>query len=141
MKINTKYIVIDNLSYEAMSQIFDTSILYNTNHIVVKCKKFTLEEIDVALECHSKMLLNIISPNSDDDLEYILDNRGKIIDILIEMSCDPESSIDCIRFELEMEQAKMDYFGKNFFDRNGMPIGLSSPNYFNPIAKIDVEYI
>lgn len=137
--IGTKYLIIDKLDYETLSKIFYTNVLYETNHIIIKYKNFSREEIDKALEEHSKTLANIysLSPDTDDLEEYILDYRGKIIDMLAEMSSyDAEDSASVIRETLMLEQIKIDGLKRNirgFCNQNS--------KYFNPDARIDVQFI
>lgn len=137
--IETKYLIIDKLDYKTLAKIFNTDILHETNHVVIKYKKFSTEEIDKALEEHSKTLANICSLNSDDDdsEEYTLNNRGKIIDMLAEMSCyDAKDSVSVIQETLMLEQIKLDGLRKTL-------VGFCNQHsrYFNPEAKIDIQFI
>ena len=52
--IKTNYLVIDNLNYETLVKIFSTDVLYETNNIIVKQKKFSTKEIETALAEHTK---------------------------------------------------------------------------------------
>lgn len=84
-EIKTNYLTIDNLSYETLVKIFDTSVIYDTNHIIVRQKKFSTEEIEKALAEHSKTLSHIYALDDDDEIEYTLNNRGVVLDLLLDM--------------------------------------------------------
>ena len=81
-----KILVINDLTYETLSKVFSSDILYDTDKIIVKQKMFTDEEVEKALAEHSKYLANVYS--LDEDFvpdEKPLNDRGKIIELLSDM--------------------------------------------------------
>lgn len=131
---------ISDLTYDSLSMIFDSRILYDVDEIVIKIPHFTEKQIEDALIRHLQYLLKLQTDEIDGDSES-LNNRGKIIDFLMQLPCSDEDGfeevISYIQDTLMMEQIyiygleKLVFFGnKRMNDR-----------YFNPNAKIVVEEI
>lgn len=139
--IGTKYLVIDNLNYETLVKIFSTDVLYETNNIIVKQKKFSKEEIEAALAEHTKLLASVWSLNEEDcPEECTLNNRGEVIDLLAEMLDDDYSSEEyttAIQETLLFKQMQLDGMRRNIYNS----ANNKRSRYFNPDARIDVKFI
>lgn len=139
--IGTKYLVIDNLNYETLVKIFSTDVLYETNNIIVRQKKFSTEEIETALAEHTKLLANVWSLNEEDCPEgCTLNHRGEIIDLLAEMLGDDYSSEEyttAIQETLLFKQMQLDGMRRNIYNS----ANNKRSRYFNPDAIIDVQFI
>lgn len=131
-------ITIDNLEYETLCKIFEHDYLYETDRIVVKQKKFSEEEIETALAKYTGQLSKAFSVDSDID-EFILNDRGKILDLLINMldeTYDGEFST-AIEDAVMYEQWWIEGFRKHLtWRKDNKP-----PCYFNPEANIETVFI
>jgi hypothetical protein len=139
-EIKTNYLTIDNLSYETLVKIFDTSVIYDTNHIIVRQKKFSTEEIEKALAEHSKTLSHIYALDDDDEIEYTLNNRGVVLDLLLDMlgdEYDDETCVTAIPETIMLEQMKLDGLRRNIYNS----ANNKHSRYFNPDARVDIEFI
>lgn len=139
--IKTNYLVIDDLKYETLVKIFSTDVLYETNSIVVKQKKFSTEEIETALAEHTKLLANIWSLNEEECPEKCtLNYRGEIIDLLAEMLGDDYSSegyTTAIQETLLFKQMQLDGMRRNIYNS----ANNKHSRYFNPDAMINIQFI
>lgn len=139
--IKTNYLVIDNLNYETLVKIFNTDVLYETNNIIVKQKKFSTKEIEIALAEHTKLLASVWSLNEEDcPEECTLNNRGEVIDLLAEMLGDDYSSEEyttAIQETLLFKQMQLDGMRRNIYNS----ANNKRSRYFNPDAIIDVQFI
>lgn len=137
-----KVLVINDLTYETLSKIFSSDILYDTDKIIVKQKMFTDEEVEGALAEHTQYLANVYS--LDDDFvpdEKPLNDRGKIIELLSEMLSYDLNDIDematAIQETLLFEQMKLYGLRKFVFSSKFK----SKQRYFNPEAPIVIELL
>ena len=76
-------LIIKDLSYNTLIKVIDGSVLYDSNKITVKQKKFTTEEIEKALCEQTQYLAKVYSLNEDDweEESKCLNNRGAVIDL------------------------------------------------------------
>lgn len=137
-----KTLTINDLSYETLSKVFSSDVLYDTDKIIVKLKMFTNEEVERALAEHSKYLANVYSLDEDfiSD-EKPLNDRGKIIELLSDMLGYDLDDIDemgtAIQETLLFEQMKL-YGLRKFVFSNRFK---NRQRYFNPEAPIVVEIL
>lgn len=135
-----KEIIIKDLTRKTLSQLFDASILYDTDRIIIKIKPFSVIEIQKALTTHLEYLLNVYSDDFEGDSEP-LNDKGKVIDLLSEIQCyelcDIEERHTVIAETLMMEQMRL--YGLRelvFCSDNRM-----GKRYYNPYAEIAFEIL
>lgn len=123
-------ITIDNLEYETICEVFNHEHLYETDRVIVKQRKFTYEDIHVAL----LKVMNILSEEFEEG-KY-KDKCGKVIDLLVYMlSCDEDDPI-AIQETLLFEQ----WWVKGLRDDCKFS-KERKPRYFNPEARIVTIFI
>lgn len=131
---------INDLTYNSLSMIFDSTILYDTDKIVIKIPHFTQRQIEDALIQQLQYLLKLQTDEMDGDSES-LNDRGKIIDFLIGLQGsdedDFEDIVSHIQETLMMEQMRIYGLRKLVFCSDKRMGG----RYFNPDAEIVVEKI
>ena len=135
-----KTLIINDLSYETLSKVFSSDILYDTDKIVIKLKMFTDEEVEKALAEHTQYLANVYSlDNHFVSDEKSLNDRGRIIELLSDMLGYDLDNIDemgtAIQETLLFEQMKL-YGLRKFVFGNRI-----RQRYFNPGARIIIELL
>lgn len=135
-----KTLTINDLSYETLSKVFSSDILYDTDKIVIRLKIFSNEEVENALAEHTQYLANVYSlDNNFVSDEKPLNDRGKIIELLSDMLGYDLDDIDemgtAIQETLLFEQMKL-YGLRKFVFGNRI-----RQRYFNPEARIIIELL
>ena len=123
-------ITIDNLEYGTLCEVFNHEHIYETDRVVVKQKKFTYDDIQLAL----LKVMNVLSEEFEEG-KY-KDKCGKVIDLLISMISYDEDDPTPIREALLFEQ----WWVKGLRDECKLSKGRK-PRYFNPEAKIETIFI
>lgn len=135
-------IIINDLSYNTLSKIFDGKILYDTNKIIIKQKRFTTEEIEKALYEQTQYLAKVYSLNQEDleEESECLNNRGAVIDLLSNMLGDDYEDKDASTAIQEMLLFKqMELYGLRKLVFNSYKNNRS--RYFNVNARIETKFI
>ena len=135
-------IIINDLSYNTLIKIFDGKILYDTNKIIIKQKRFTTEEIEKALYEQTQYLAKVYSLNQEDleEESECLNNRGAVIDLLSDMLGDDYEDKDASTAIQEMLLFKqMELYGLRKLVFNSYKNNRS--RYFNVNARIETKFI
>lgn len=135
-------ITINNLEYETLNEIYDGQFIYETDRIIVKQKKFSEQEIELALMNQTKLLAQVYDNSFDIGEDgVVMNNRGKIIELLSEMLGDDYDDPDMstsIQETIMHSQWQTEGL-RRYCTWNGKE---DKPlRYFNPEAEIDIVYI
>lgn len=135
-------LIINDLSYNTLIKVIEGRVLYDSNRIIVKQKKFTPEEIEKALCEQTSYLAKVYSLNEDDCIEETecLNNRGAVIDLLTDMLGDDYENntlATAIQEKLLFKQMQLYGLRKFIFCSNKN----KNSRYFNVNARIDTEFI
>lgn len=140
--IEANIIIINNLEYETLNKIYDGQFIYDTDRIVVKQKKFSKQEIELALMNHTKLLAKVYDNSFDiGEDENEMNNRGSIIELLSEMLGDDYDDTDMstsIQETIKNRQWQTEGLRKYCMwnGKEDKPL-----RYFNPEAEIEIVYI
>ena len=137
-----KVIIIGDLTYETLSKVFDNNLLYDTNRIIIKQKVFTNEDVEMALDEHTKYISDAYDLHKQcTSNRNSIEDRGKVIDLLSNMLAydlsDSSEMGTAIQEVLLFRQ--MQLYGMRKF-----VYGSESrvrKRYFNPQAPIVVEIL
>ena len=142
-KREVNVITIDDLEYETLNEIYDGQFIYETDTIIVKQKKFSEKEIELALMNQTKLLAKVYDNSSDIGKdEIVMNNRGKIIELLSEMVGDDYDDPDMstsIQEAIMQRQWQTEGLRK-YCTWNGKEEDKLL-RYFNPEAEIEIVYI
>lgn len=123
-------ITIDNLEYGTLCEVFNHEHIYETDRVIVKQRKFTYADIQVAL----LKVMNVLLEEFEEG-KY-KDKCGKVIDLLISMLSydedDPTPAQEILLFE--------QWWVKGLRDDCKSSKGRKS-RYFNPDARIETIFI
>lgn len=137
-----KVIIIEDLTYETLSKVFDNNLLYDTNRIIIKQKVFTNKDVEMALAEHTKCISDVYDLHKQYASDRnSLEDRGKIIDLLGNMLAydlsDSSEMGTAIQETLLFKQ--MQLYGMRKFVYGSKSIVRK--RYFNPKAPIVVEIL
>lgn len=132
-------ITIDNLDYGTLKQVFNTLCFYETDIIIVKQRKFSLEEIEKAYIKHCNDLAAWANGTYviGEEEEFDTEHREDIIGLLGRMLENDDGGADAVGETIMWELWWVEGLRNHCTKGNKR----SKSRYFNPEARIETIFI